>query len=262
MTRRNRVWSIAVLTVGALATAPLLSACGAGQIAATADMVSAVQGASATTTITSDDPNWNDTTIAVRDATVDYNNPAGYPAGGTAPLSVYIVNNTPAAMSLVGVAATFTTPGTDATGTATVVLTGGPTPSPTATVAPSSAPPSAPVPSGSAKPGGSASSSPSPVVTTPPPPPPVGNATINLTIPQNPAPLTELTKANGTYLQLDKLSAPLAPGAIVHLIFTFMLGNGSTATIGEDPAQPLDVPFAPPNSPAPRAPISLSPLED
>jgi hypothetical protein len=256
VTRRNRVWSIAALTVGALASVSVLSACGAGQITATANMVSAIQGVNATATVSSDDPNWDGATVGVRNVQVD-NNGVGYPAGGTAPLTVYIVNNTPAPLTLVGVTATFDTPGTGVSGTATVVLTGGPQPSAPPVLAPSPAA----TPSGSAKPGASASAteSPSPVVTTPPP---VGNATINVTVPQAPAPLTQLTRANGTYLQLDKLSAPMSPGAIVHLVFTFKLGDDKgPLTLGDNPAQPVDAPFGPPTSPAPRVPLSLSPVE-
>lgn len=245
---RNRVWSIAVLTVGALVSVPVLSACGAGQVTATGRMVPAVQGVNATATITSEDPNWNGSTVGVRNVQVDYNGPQGYPAGGTAPLTVYIVNGTPAPLTLTGVRAAFSTPGTDVSGSATVVLTS-PTTAAPAPAATSAAPPVTP----------SGSESPSPVVTTPPPPPPAGSATINVTVPQAPAELTQLTPANGTYLQLDKLSAPLTPGAIVHLIFTFTLGNGTTLTLGDDPAQPVDAPFGPPATPLPRSPLSLSP---
>jgi len=259
VTRRNRVWSIAALSVAALAAASLLSACGAGQIANTAEMVSAVPGANATTQINTGNQAV-DGALAVRNVVVDYLNPAGYPAGGTAPLSLAIVNNTPSPVTLIGATATFTIPGDDtASGRATVVLTGGPVPSASAAPpAPSSAPAS---PSTSTSTSGSPrpSATPSPVVTTPPPPPAAGVETFQLTVPQAPNPLTQLSRANGTYLQLDKLSKPLTPGAVVHLIFTFKLANGTTWQLGDAPAEPVDAPFGPPVSPPARSPISLAP---
>jgi len=255
VTRRNRVWSIAALSVAALAAAPLLSACGAGQIANTAEMVSAVPGANASTEIKTGN-SAVDGELAVRNVSVEYLDTNGYPAGGTAPLAVYIVNDTPAPVTLVGATATYTIPGDDtASGRATVVLTGGPVASPTAVPAPPTTAPARPSGSGSA----SASVTPAPVVTTPPPAPAAGTETFQVTVPQAPSPLTQLTQANGTYLQLDKLSKPLTAGAVVHIIFTFKLANGTTWQLGDDPAQPVDAPFGPPLTPPARSPISLSP---
>jgi hypothetical protein len=158
-------------------------------------------------------------------------------------------------VTLIGATATYTIPGDDtAAGQATVVLTGGPAASPTAVPAP---PTTAPASPGTASP--IAPVTPSPVVTTPPAPPAAGSATFAVTVPQAPQPLTQLTRANGTYLQLDKLSRPLTAGAVVHLIFTFKLANGTTWQLGDDPAQPVDAPFGPPLTPAARSPIPLSP---
>ncbi len=255
MTRRNRLWSIAALTVGALAAAPLLAACGAGQIANTAEAVPAVQGGNATAEISAPGTAYDGGTIGVRNATIVYNGSAGYPAGGTAPLSLYLFNNTPAPMTLTDVRASFNIPG-GGQGSATVVLTGGPQAS--ASPSPSASTPSAPA-NGSAAPSGSASASASPTPTTPPA---AGASTFQLTVPPTPAELTALTQQAGSYLQLDKLSAPLAPGSVVNLVFTFKLGDGSTKVVGDDPKQPLQAPFDAPSSPAPRSALPLSPVTE
>lgn len=252
MTRRNRLWSVAASTVAALATASLLSACGAGQISSTAVTVPAIQGTDATAMVSSDDPNWNGATLGVRNATIVYNGPTGYPAGSAAPLALYLFNDTPAPMTLVSVQATITVPamGSGApAASAAVVLTGSPSASPSAV-------PSAPA---SALPGGSASVTPAPVVTTPPA---VGTPTFQVVVPQSPAEITALTPAHGIYLQLVQFGEALTPGSVVHLIFTFTLGDGSTKVLGDDPKQPVDLAFGPPVTPAPRAPLSLSPVEN
>src|SRR5947199_3223126 len=62
----------------------LLSGCGAGQISQTDQMIPAVPGANA---------NSPHGLASVRNVMIRYNSPTGYPAGGTAPLVVYIVNN-------------------------------------------------------------------------------------------------------------------------------------------------------------------------
>jgi hypothetical protein len=247
VTRRIRLLSIAALTVGALATASLLSGCGAGQIATTADTKPAIQGADATLQISSPGTAYDNTTLGVRNATIVYNGINGYPAGGAAPLSLYLFNNTPAPMTLTGVKATFEQPNSTGSGSATVVLTGGPAASPSAP-----APVQSAVPSGSPSPTG-------PVVTTPAP---VGQANFQVVVPQSPAELLALTPENGTYLQLSQLTAPLTPGTVVHLVLTFTLGDGSTKVLGDDPNQPVDVPFGPPVTPAERSPISLSPTQE
>ena len=75
---------VAVVAAGALA------GCGAGQIAATSTIVSAVPGASATIAVpTEDNPNG---ALLIKNVTVDYNDVNGYPAGATAPLSMWIIN--------------------------------------------------------------------------------------------------------------------------------------------------------------------------
>jgi hypothetical protein len=54
----------------------------------------------------------------------------------------------------------------------------------------------------------------------------------------------------------------VVPGSIVHLVFTFKLGNGETAVIGDEPAQPVDAPVAPPTTPGVRVPITLAPTRE
>jgi hypothetical protein len=245
VTRRIRLVSIAALTVGALATASLLSACGAGQVSNTADTKPAIQGSDATLKISSPGTAYDGTTLGVRNATIVYNGPTGYPAGGTAPLSLYLFNATPAPMTLTGVKASFELPAGNGSGSATVVLTGGTPASPAAPA------PVEPSPSGTASPG--------PVVTTPAP---VGEASFKVVVPPMPAPPVALTPQTKTYLQLDKLTAPLAPGTVVHLVLTFVLGDGSTKVLGDDPNQPVDVPFGPPSTPLDRSPLSISPVQE
>ncbi|HEY9482942.1 MAG TPA: hypothetical protein VIR00_08270, partial [Micromonosporaceae bacterium] len=75
---------IAVIAAGALA------GCGAGQIAETSTIVSAVPGGSASVAVpTKNNPNG---ALLITNVTVDYNDVNGYAAGATAPLSMWIIN--------------------------------------------------------------------------------------------------------------------------------------------------------------------------
>jgi hypothetical protein len=74
----------------ALIAAGALAGCGAGQIAETSKIVSAVPGGSASVLVpTEDNPNG---ALLIKNVTVDYNDVNGYAAGATAPLSMWIIN--------------------------------------------------------------------------------------------------------------------------------------------------------------------------
>jgi hypothetical protein len=75
---------VAVVAAGALA------GCGAGQIAETSTIVSAVPGGSSSVAVpTEANPNG---ALLIKNVTVDFNDINGYPAGATAPLSMWIIN--------------------------------------------------------------------------------------------------------------------------------------------------------------------------
>jgi hypothetical protein len=239
--------------VAALLAAPatavcLLSGCGAGQINQTGRMVAPVAGVEA---------NSRHGLAGLRDVQIQYNNPQGYPAGATAPLSLYIANNDPAKpLILRSVTATSKSGGK----LGTVVLAGGtpdietlPSSSPSAAVTASSAPSAIPSvtptrrPSATPSAGAAASAGPSqgpsagaPAAPSVAPSPSAAGAPPTLTIPANG--FARLDPGHGAYLAITAIAAPLAPGSSALVTFTFE---------GEDPLQ-ITVPFGMPLSPAPR----------
>jgi copper(I)-binding protein len=250
----------------------LLSACGTGQIAATANIVPSVPGANADVWI---DGTVKGGVISVRDLTVEYpGDGGGYAAGQSAPLSVRIFNTSPNPVTLVGVQATILSavPGPQATsapqpvalvraggsaqptastsvsapaGTGTspsggTSLAPAPNASTTATPkAPATAPGVAasangPTPTGSARPQPTVVETPSPVTT---PTPSTAGAALAVVVPPAPALPIVLDKTSGTdHLQLTNLTQALSAGDRVNLIFTFKLIDGSIRQIGT--AQP------------------------
>ena len=97
MTSSNRRSLVAGgVAVAAALTSVLLSACGAGQVAQTAQIQSAVPGANAQAP---------GRLVFVRNATVDYPGTKGYPQGAGAALTFWVFNNTQDPVSLVGVGA-------------------------------------------------------------------------------------------------------------------------------------------------------------
>lgn len=96
------------LLAGAAAATLLLSGCGAGQIAETAIKVPTVPGINV---------DGADDAIQLRSLLVPYNNPAGYPAGESAPISVAIFNTTRQPITVHVTSA----PSADAAGQETVV---------------------------------------------------------------------------------------------------------------------------------------------
>src|SRR3712207_3100690 len=76
----------AVLVAGvATVTAAALTACGTGQVAETALKNASVYGVSAEN---------SDASVLIRGLAVQYNSPAGYPAGSSAPLELNLYNQT------------------------------------------------------------------------------------------------------------------------------------------------------------------------
>jgi copper(I)-binding protein len=202
-TRRGRIRLVAgSALVGALL---VLSACGAGQLAQTAQQQSAIAGVNGQTA---------DGSVALRNALIPFNGPQGYPQGGNAPMAVSIFNNGPNAVKLVDVSAK------DASD---VVLVGGAA----ANLAPS---PSAPPPA-TASPTGTASPSPAPSPTATAP---SGQTSFSITI--GSGGYAVLTQQDGTYLQLVGLHKSLAPGDTVTVVFAFDDGSSATMTLPVGPA--------------------------
>jgi copper(I)-binding protein len=213
------------------ASAVALAGCGAGMITQTSEQVAPVPGINA-----------DAGQIALRNIVVAYDGPAGYPAGGDAPLVVRLFNNGTTPVTLTGVSSS---------GAASVTLVGTPSvtpsPSPTAAASPSasasaSAEPSVdPSASASAEPSGSAepsaSASPSPAA-----PPPAPSEPVSIVIPPQSYVLLVPGEGDSGYLRLNGLTAALVPGAWIPVTFTF--DNGEEAE--------LQVPLAPPLDAVPR----------
>jgi hypothetical protein len=212
--RRRLVAATALLT--AMAALATVSACSAGINTQTSNQVPAVSGANA--------DGGPDGKIALRDLVVVYNASAGYPRGGSAPLSVRVFNDGQTAIRLVGV-----DPGPAARTVMLVDESAPPTTEPPATTEPpSSAPPSAgPTPTAEAG--------------SPTPSPPSGRSDFGIEI--APYSYEQLVPGKGKYLQLVDLAAALAPGSSVRL--TFQFGDGSTIAV--------TVPFGLPTAPVERA---------
>jgi copper(I)-binding protein len=197
----GRSWRIAVPGLG-LAVLFAIAACSAGQITQTSNQVPAIPGANASA--------GTDGSIALRDLTVEYNSPAGYAAGDSAPLVVRIFNSGGQAVRLVGV---------DAGGAAASVrLTGGP--APTGLVATATATPTA-------EPGPSA-----------------------IAVEIAPSGYALLVPGQGPHLELVDLSRPLRPGDSVPLTFRFSDGSSTEVTVPfgvpHEPA-PRGTPVVPPH---------------
>ncbi|MDT5038176.1 MAG: hypothetical protein QOE03_3361 [Micromonosporaceae bacterium] len=217
--------------LAAAVAAALLSGCGAGQISQTDTMVPAVPGANV------DSPSG---LVSIRNATISYN-PTEYPTGSSAPLVIYIVNNSlNKAVALRGVTAT-DKPGGLALGTvlvaggaADVEIIPGPSASAMPTGSPSADAPASPsataAPSETAAP--SAAGSPSASAPTARGPG-TGGAALNVVIPPNR--LVRLAPTFGAYLVIAGLRAPVGPDSSVYLTFN-VVGDepfGTTVSFGE-----------------------------
>ena len=218
-----------VLLAGAAATALLVSGCGAGQIAETANKASAIPGVNV-------DLNAADGSYKIRNLLVAYKDTNPYPAGGNAPLSVVIFNDTSKEVTV-----------KVTSDDARSVVVAGATPTPAQPPAtPTSSAPASVSPTNGTTPSGGATESQSPRPTGSPQPvpsaagpPSAGPATLR--IPANG--FVVLGPSGGSFLQLEGLHAPLRAGQTVNLVFEFDGEQISTTA-------PVSVPL----SPAPVAP--------
>jgi hypothetical protein len=229
---RRRPSRVAALLAAPAAAICLLSGCSAGQINQTGGMVAPVSGVNI---------NSKNGLAALRDVQITYNSPQGYPVGATAPLSLYIANNSPAKpLVLRGVTAVSKQSGANL---GTVVLTGGAADIGTiqngASSSAAASRGASAIPSGRASAGASqatASGSAAPPAPTQSP----AAAPVSLTIPANG--YARLDPSHGAYLAITAITESLQPGSSAYVTFTLE---------GEDPLE-IAVPFGIPLSPAPR----------
>jgi len=228
--KRNR--RAAMLLAGVAAASMLLSGCSAGQVAETARKVPSLGGVNAQS---------ENGDFKVRNVSVDYLSPEGYPAGGTAPLTVAIFNDSvnPVTVTISSDNADSVTLGGEIAGRP------GPESSPAASPSEPAETPGAPSPDAQ-----SPGAEPSPSLTGP-------GATASPVTPSPSQPATatgpasveipaygyvSLTQESGDFVQLVGLKEALRPGGSVTVTFDF--GNGQVIT--------TVVPVATPLSPAPR----------
>ena len=241
---------VAVVAAGALA------GCGAGQIAETSKIVSAVPGGSVSVDVpTENNPNG---ALLITNVTIDYNNINGYTAGSTAPLSMWIINQSTEPLVVTAGGAQLVDPikSTTLTSVGTMSLSGGrpdiqavpavagnaSTAPPVPTEAPSSpasVAPSSPSESGASSAGASESTAPSAAPT-------AAAATVTI----QPGTMLVLSNSAGSdvlHLQIPNLKGDVVPGNTVQLTFNVTKRDGT-------PVQSVQVvaPVAPPASPAPR----------
>ncbi len=229
---------VAVVAAGALA------GCGAGQIAETSTIVSAVPGGSASIAVpTEDNPNG---ALLIKNVTVDYNDVNGYATGATAPLSMWIINQSTDPVTVTAGDAQLVDPtkATTLTPLGSMSLSGGqPVIQDIQGVAgnpstPPAAPPSSPA---SAEP---SSPSQSGVPSTTPAAPAAATVTIQ------PGTMMVLSTAAGSdveHLQVAGLKDDVVPGNTVQLTFNVTKQDGT-------PLQSTQIvaPVGPPSVPAPR----------
>ncbi|MGB2572305.1 hypothetical protein ACPFP2_28255 [Micromonospora citrea] len=203
----------------AAATALLVTGCGAGQVAETANKEPSIQGVNVQTP---------DNAYKVRGLYVEYPGGEGYKTGGNAGVNTVIYNDTRDPVTV-----TVTTDSARE-----IVLTGATgSPSPSATASPSESP------SESASPSASGSPSASPSETASPSPSAPAGEPARIEIPA--LSYVQLTVAGGRHLQLIGLNENLLAGQQVNLTFDF--GNGRTIST---PA-PVGVPLTPAAAPSP-----------
>lgn len=240
--------------VAAIFALALVAGCSAGQIAETAKIQSSVPGGNASVSVpVANNPN---SLILLRNVTVDTVGADGYAKGGSAPLTMSIVNQTPyqILMAPSPQAMVYSPDGVlSAIGTLTLAggssNTAGANTSPSASASASaSTPPSAGASSAPSTPAGSAPASPGP--SGPPSPSPSASAPI-ATVSIAPAKLITLTDGSGQFLQITNLSAALQPGAVVQVEFEFVAVDSNGTAVGEY-TQLVTAPIAPPDASIPR----------
>ena len=227
---------IAVIAAGALA------GCGAGQIAETSKIVSAVPGGS--TSVAAPTENNPNGALLINNVTVDYNDVNGYAAGATAPLSMWIINQStdPVTVTAGDVQLVDPTKATTLTPLGSMSLSGG-TPVVQAiqgVAGNASTPPAAPPSS----PANTAPSSPSESGVPSAPPAAAASVTIQ------PGTMLVLSTSAGSdvqHLEVADLKGALVPGNTVQLTFNVTMSDGT-------PLQSTQIvaPVSPPSAPAPR----------
>jgi hypothetical protein len=271
VTRSYRRRAVAgALAAGAVLATGLLTACGTGQIAQTAQVQTSVPGVNAQA---------DGRLVFIRDAVVDYGQPTGYPQGANAALSLWIFNDTEQPVTLVGVTAALSDGG--AAEAVPVVLSSGagsaapcasrppssapassaaPSPAASSPAAPSPAAPSPAASSGTASPSASASpargarASGSPSVSVPssvpaspsPSPSAVGSPVVDVRVPAYGC--VELSRRATRYVQAVGLPRPLRNEQSLAVRFDFTAGDGQRFAVGT----PLLLPVSVPESPLPR----------
>jgi hypothetical protein len=213
----------------------LASGCGAGQIAETAKIQSAVPGASGLVLVPPDpaDENADPGQILAQNVTVQYKGPAGYKRGESAPLDIRIINNSPVNVRLIGA--------TSPLGTVTPGGAGAPQAAPAATGSPSATPSGEP----SANPSGSAAPNPQPTV---------APAAIAIVIPANQ--IVELVPGAPAYLQISNLTQDLKPGDNTSLSLSFENLSEPGATIND--LALAGIPIGPPDTAPSREAVDVN----
>lgn len=245
---RHRTGRLVAATVGiaAVAATTLLAGCSAGQVAETAQIVSAVPGGNQVVKVP--DPTNVNSEILIQNVTVAYNGLNGYAAGANAPLAMRIINQTqspirvsPGLATVTGVKATAAP-----TPLGTVAWAGGARP----VLTPASAPASAP-----GSPGTSPSGAPSAPAS--PSAPPSTPAVPDLLIPAGSIAILAPDVAGSIrFLQISSLSQALLPGDLtnVGLTFTVFTADGAAQTY----ATSVQAPIAPPVTAQPRVSVDVT----
>ncbi len=227
---------IAVIAAGALA------GCGAGQIAETSTIVAAVPGGSTSVAVpTGDNPNG---ALLIKNVTVDYNDVDGYAAGATAPLSMWIINQSTDPLTVTAGDAQLVDPtkATTLTPLGSMSLSGGtPVVQAVQGVAgnpstPPAAPPSSPANTTPSSPSESGAPSAAPA------------AAASVTI--QPGTMMVLSTSAGSdvqHLQVADLKGAVVPGNTVQLTFNVTMPDGTPLQSTQ-----LVAPVSPPSAPAPR----------
>ena len=229
---------IAVIAAGALA------GCGAGQIAETSTIVSAVPGGSTSVAVpTEDNPNG---ALLIKNVTVDYNDVNGYAAGATAPLSMWIINQSTDPLTVTGGDAKLVDP-TKATtltplgsmslssGTPVVQAVQGVAGNPST---PPAVPPSSPASTAPSSPSGSGAPSPAPAT------PAAASVTIQ---PGTMMVLSTSAGSNVQHFEVADLKGAVVPGNTVQLTFNVTMPDGTPLQSTQ-----LVAPVSPPSAPGPR----------
>jgi hypothetical protein len=269
---RRRLAAPAVAAALAVATG-LLAGCSAGQLAATSLVAPSVPGAQAAVEVAVPEAKAGSApqTIQIANATVDYPGVKAYAPGATAPLTLWIFNNTEQDITLTGVTSDFGTvkilPGTHSG--AASACSGQPraldvnpsTGAPTAGVAPSpgasgNVSPAGPtgtpsgrasaLPTGSVTPSGSASPTASPAAA-------AGSTNINVQV--KAFGCVALNRDSAQFLEVTQLAHAVGfgPDQLLPMRFNFAQAGGATYTIPQD-GSTLAVPVDVPASPGSRAP--------